>query len=43
MIRRKAVEWYNEVDGPENNSPTDTNWSGDVYQDDAVGPERLDG
>jgi hypothetical protein len=42
MIRRKAVEWYNEEDGPEGNSPMDTNQSGDVYQKDTVGPKRLE-
>jgi len=41
-IQRKAVEWYNEQDGPEDNSPMDTNQSGDVYQEDTVGLERLE-
>jgi hypothetical protein len=42
MIRWKAVEWYNEEDGSEDNSLIDTNQSGDVYQKDTVGPERLE-
>jgi len=36
------VEWYNEEDGPEDNSPMDTNQSGHVYQKDTVGLERLE-
>ena len=39
---REAVEWLNKEDGPEDNSPIDTNNSGDVYQKDTVGPERLE-
>jgi hypothetical protein len=42
MIHRKAVEWYNVEDGPEDNSPMDTNQSGDVYQTDTVGSDRLE-
>jgi len=42
MIQRKDVEWYNENDGLENNSPMDTNQSGDVYGKDTVCPERLE-
>jgi hypothetical protein len=42
MIRQKAVEGYNMVDGLEDNSPMDTNLSADVYQKHTVGPERLD-
>jgi len=41
-IWRKAVEWYKEVDDPEHNRPMDTNQSGDVYQKDTVGPEKLE-
>jgi len=41
-IRWKAVEWYKEVAGPEDNSPMDNNQSGDVYQKDTVAPERLE-
>jgi len=40
-IWREAVEWFNKEDGPEDNSPMDTNQSGDEYQKDTVGPERL--
>ena len=42
MIRGKDSEWYNEDDGPEDNSPMDTNRSGDIYQKDTVGPKRLE-
>ena len=42
MIWRKADEWYKEVDGPEDNSPMDTNQSGDVYQKDTVGLDWLE-
>jgi hypothetical protein len=38
----KAIEWYNEEGGLEDNSPMDSNQSGDVYQKDTVGPERLE-
>jgi hypothetical protein len=39
MVRRKAVEWFNDKDGLEDNSPMNTNKSGDVYQSDTVGPK----
>jgi hypothetical protein len=42
MMRRKVNEWYDEVDGPEDNSLMDTNHSGDVYQQDNVGTESLE-
>jgi len=42
MIRWKAVEWYNEGDGPEDNSPMEAYHSGDVYKQDTVGLERLE-
>jgi hypothetical protein len=41
-IRGKAIEWYNEDDGPEDNSLMDTNQSGDIYQKDTDGPKRLE-
>ena len=41
MIWSKAVEWYKEVDSLEDNSPTDTDQSGDVYQIATVGSEWL--
>jgi hypothetical protein len=41
-IRWEAVEWYNVDDGPEDNSPMDSNQSGDFYQKDTVGRERLE-
>jgi len=41
-IREKAVEWCKEENGPEDNSPMDTNQSGDVYQKDTVCPEGLE-
>jgi len=41
MIREKAVEWYYEDNGPEDNSPMDTNQPGDIYRKDTVGPKRL--
>jgi len=41
-IQKKAVEWYNEVDSPEDNNLMDTNQSGDLYQKDTVGPEKLE-
>ena len=42
MIQAKAVEWYNEEDGPEDYSPMDTNQSGDVYLKDTVCQKRLE-
>jgi hypothetical protein len=42
MKSRKPVEWYKEVDGLEDNSPMETNQTGDVYQMESVGPESLD-
>jgi len=42
MIWEKAAEWYEEPGGPEDNSPMDTNQSGDLYQKDTVGPEWLE-
>jgi hypothetical protein len=42
MIRGKDREWYNEDDGPEDNSPMDTNLSRDIYQNDTVGLKRLE-
>jgi len=42
MIWRKAVEWYDEEDSPEDNSLMGTNQSGHVYQKETVGPERLE-
>jgi len=42
IISRKTIEWYKEVDGPEDNSLIDTNQSGYVYQKDTVGLERLE-
>jgi len=41
-IRWEAVEYYDGEDGPEGYCPIDTNQSGDVYQKDTVGPERLE-
>jgi len=41
MIQEKAVETYKEVDGLEDNSLMVPNKSGDVYQTDSVGIERL--
>jgi hypothetical protein len=41
-IQRKAIEWSNEEDGPEDNNPMDTNQSGDLYQKDTVCPETLE-
>lgn len=34
--------WYNEVDGPEDNSPMDYNQSGNKHHQDTVGAERLE-
>jgi len=42
MRQEKVVEWYEEVDGPEDNSPMDTNQCVDVYQMETVRPERLE-
>jgi len=42
MRQVKAVEWYKEVDGLEDNSLMDTNRSGNVYQKYTVDPERLE-
>jgi len=42
MIQGKAVEWYNEVDGQDDNSLMDTNQSEDVYLKDSVDSERLE-
>jgi len=36
------VGWYNDEDGPEDNSPMDTNQSGHVYQKVTVGLEKLE-
>jgi hypothetical protein len=36
------VEWCKEEDGPEDNSPMDTNQSWDIYHKHTVGPERLE-
>ena len=41
-LRWEAVEWYDGEDGPEDSSSMDTNQSGDVYQNDIVGLERLE-
>jgi len=42
MRQEKVVEWYEEVDGPEDNSPMDTNHSVHGYQIETVGPESLE-
>jgi hypothetical protein len=41
-IWRKAVEWYRELAGLGNHSPTATNHSGDVYHQASGGPDRLE-
>jgi len=41
-IRCRAVEWYTEEDSLEDNSPMDTNQSGDLYQKHNVGLEKLE-
>ena len=42
MILRNTGQWYNEKDRPEDNGLMDTNQSGDVYQKDTVGLEKLE-